>query len=66
MSKEIVIFEDTSQKATLSVKEAKRGYYMIERKMVSVPGDDLQLHEAIELHKDDLKELAKWIVENID
>lgn len=65
VKKEFVLFEDASQKATLTVIEKKNDFYEIENKMVSVETGQIQSLDTIELHKNELKVLGEWIVANI-
>lgn len=64
-SKEFILFEDASQKATLTVIEKKNDFYELENKMVSVETGQVQLLDTMELHKNELKALGEWIVANI-
>ena len=66
MKKEFVIFEDRSQKATLTLIEKKNDYYDLESKTISVKTGQIQMLDTIEFHKSELKDLGAWIVENIE
>lgn len=66
MSKEFILFEDESQRATVTITQKKNEFYKIAREMVSVKTGDVQLHDSFEVHKDELKELARWIIENVE
>lgn len=63
--KEFVIFEDSTQKATLAVVPKQNDYYELENKMISVETGEVQLLDTMELHKSELKALGEWIVANI-
>lgn len=65
IEKVFTIFEDNSQRATFSVSETKNDYFVLKSEMVAVPSGEIQLLDEIELHRDELKLLGKWIVDTL-
>lgn len=65
IEKVFTIFEDASQRATFSVIEKNSDYFVLKSEMVAVPSGEIQLLDEIELHRDELKSLGKWIVETL-
>lgn len=65
LHKDFVLFEDSTQKAVLSIREKTNDYFELCHELINVQTNEVYTKDYFDLTRDELKNLGNWIQVNI-